>query len=97
MRIVTISYLKEFYIKHNQAEKPIRAWIEVTEEAVWKTPHDIKKFFRYIDVLPGNRVVFNIGGNKYRLVAKINYKTGTVYTKFIGTHAEYDKIDAEKI
>lgn len=63
----------------------------------WRTPSDIKRLYRTADILPGNRVVFNIGGNKYRLIVKIRYDLGIVYIRFIGTHAEYDRINAEVI
>ncbi len=65
--------------------------------AQWRTPQDILDHYRSADILPGNRVVFNIKGNQYRLVVKIHYNTGIVYIRFVGTHAEYDKVDAETI
>ncbi len=68
-----------------------------TKYTIWGTPHDIKKLHRDADILVDNRVVFNIGGNKFRLIVKINYNCGVVYIKFIGTHSEYDKINAETI
>ncbi len=79
------------------AKGPLDAWFYETKKAVWKTPADIKAMYRSADILKDNRIVFNIGGNKYRLVVKINYPTQTVFVRFVGTHREYDRIDVEKV
>jgi len=71
--------------------------VKTVEREQWHGFNDVKKTFRSADVIPGNRVVFNIKGNKYRIVVKIHYNTGFMYVRFIGTHAEYDKINAETI
>lgn len=97
MRIIRTKPLIEFYEKHNQAEIPLKCWIEEARNNLWKTPQDIKDRYRSADILSDNRVVFNIKGNDFRLIVKINYNCGVVYIKFIGTHAEYDKINAETI
>lgn len=97
MRIIRKKPLVEFYQKHNKAEHPLKTWVKKAQEATWKTPQDIKNDYKTADVLPDNRVVFNINGNHFRLIVKINYNCGVVYIKFIGTHAEYDKINAETI
>jgi mRNA interferase HigB len=97
MRILKRKTLKEYFTKHANAKGPLEAWFAEAKNAQWKTPDDIKKIYRSADILPGNRVVFNIGGNNYRLVVKIAYKSGIVYIRFLGTHSEYDKIDAETI
>lgn len=89
--------LIDFYKKHPQAAEPLKAWTQEAKRTRWKNTHDIKKFYRDADILPDNRVVFNVGGNKFRLIVKINYNCSVVYVKFIGTHAEYDKINAEII
>jgi mRNA interferase HigB len=73
------------------------AWFHEAERARWKTPDDIKREYRSADFLPGNRVVFNIAGKTFRLIVKIAYKPGIVFVRFIGTHAEYNKIDAERV
>ena len=86
-----------FYKKHADAAGPLKAWYSEARHAVWKTPPDIKTKFNSADFIQGNRVVFNIGGNKYRLIVKIAYIPGLVYIRFVGTHAEYDKIDAGTI
>jgi len=97
MRIIRTKPLIEFYKKHPQAEAPLKAWVMETKYKTWDTPHDIKNLHRSADILPNNRVVFNIGGNNFRLIVKINYNCRVVYIKFIGTHAEYDKINAEAV
>lgn len=97
MRIVKRSTLKEYWEEHKDVEEPLKAWFFEAEHAEWKSSHDVTQHYRTADPIPGNRVVFNIKGNKYRLVVKIHYNTGIVYIRFIGTHAEYDKIDAETI
>jgi mRNA interferase HigB len=97
MRVIARKTLKEFWLSHADAEQPFKAWFAEASAANWKSFQDIKKSYRSADVLPGNRVVFNIKGNRYRLVIKLHYNTGIVYIRFIGTHAEYDEIDAETI
>jgi mRNA interferase HigB len=72
----------------------LQAWLENAERAKWETPRDIQSIYGNDAVLPDNRAVFNIKGNKYRLVVQVHYNTGIVYIRFIGTHAEYDRIDA---
>ena len=97
MHVIKKKTLMEFWVGHADSKIPLNAWFREAKVAVWKTPRDIKQRYRSADILPGNRVVFNIGGNKYRLVVKIAYVPGLVYIRFIGTHAEYDKINAETI
>jgi mRNA interferase HigB len=97
MRIISRRLLKDFWTQHPQAEQPLRSWFEEAKHSQWKHPKDIKLLYRSADFLSGNKVIFNIGGNKYRLIVKINYEYGVIYTIFIGTHAEYDKVDVEKI
>lgn len=97
MRIISRKTLKEFWIKHPQAERPLRAWFADAKHANWKTPSTIKEIYKNASILPNSRVVFNIKGNDYRLITAINYDLGIIYIRFIGTHAEYDKIDAKTI
>ncbi len=97
MRIVAIKTLQQFWSKHRDAEQSLKAWYAEAADAQWRTPQDILARFGSADFLAGNRVVFNIKGNQYRLVVKIHYNTGIVTIRFIGTHAEYDRIDAETI
>jgi mRNA interferase HigB len=90
-------FIKEFYTRNPKAGQPLKAWVQEVKSEKWKTPQDVKRLYRSADILPDNRVVCNIGGNNFRLVVKIHYNCGVVYIRFIGNHAEYDKIDAEKI
>lgn len=79
------------------SEDPLKAWYAEARKAVWKTPADIKAKYRSASFVADNRVVFNIAGNKYRLVVHLNYEIGVVLVKFVGTHEEYDAIDAVTI
>ena len=97
MRVISVKRLRDFWELHRDAERMLRAWYGEAEVAQWKTPQDILDNYSSADILPGNRVVFNIKGNLYRLVVQIHYNTGLVYIRFVGNHAEYDRIDAEKI
>lgn len=97
MRIVARKTLTEFYRAHSDVEQQLEAWYYEAKHADWKTPADIKQRYANASILSDNRVVFNIKGNDYRLVVKIHYNMGIIYIRFFGTHAEYDKIDAEKI
>ena len=89
--------LREFWAKHADAEQPLKAWLAVAESATWRTPQEIKDLFRSTSFLSDNRVVFNIGGNRFRLVIHFHYEYGIARIKFIGTHTEYDAINAETI
>ncbi len=99
MRIIAVSTLKDFWSRpgRQDAEQPLRAWVHVVRAAGWSKPTDVKAMFRSADVVSGERVVFDIGGNKYRLVAAIHYRGQRLYVRFIGTHAEYDKIDVRTV
>jgi mRNA interferase HigB len=97
MRIIAKSALSSFWALHSDAEEPLLAWYHEVEREDWDTPAKVKTRYRAASIVGGNRVVFNIKGNKYRLVVKINYPYRVVYIRFVGTHAEYDKIDAEEV
>lgn len=97
MRVIARKTLKNFWGKHADAEQPLKAWFHETKTAHWKSFKDIKARFRSADVLPGNRVVFNLKGNTYRLIVQLHYNTSIAFIRFVGTHAEYDKIDARTI
>ncbi len=97
MRIISRGTLRDFWTAHADAGQPLRAWFHEASAARWSTPAEIKQDYPSADILPDNRIVFNIKGNHYRLVVKIHYNTGIVFIRFIGTHAEYDKIDASRI
>ena len=99
MHIIKRKTLVDFYEQPNRqdAKGPLEAWYYEAMHANWTSPADVKDQYRSASILKNNRVVFNIAGNKYRLVVRINYDSGTVFVRFIGTHKEYDKIDAEVI
>ncbi len=97
MRVISRGPFRDFTAKHPQAKAPLDAWFAEARRADWGSFADVKAAHRSAETLPGNRVIFNIGGNKYRLVAKFAYRCRTVYVRFVGTHAEYDRIDASII
>ena len=97
MRIIALSKLRVFWNKHPQAEIPLRAWHADASRADWKSPADIKEAYRSASFLPNKRVVFNIKGNDYRLIVTVHYNRGMMFIRFVGTHAEYDRIDASTI
>lgn len=94
MKIVGKGILYDFIKSHADARTKISAWLLEAEEAMWNTPNDIKERYVHASFLGGNRVIFNIKGNAYRLEVKINYQHQTVLIKRIGTHAEYAKWDS---
>ena len=98
MRIIARRVLKEFWAVHNQAEAPLTAWYTVVSKADWKGPADVKAMFgTSVDFVADNRVIFDIAGNKYRLVVHVAYRFHLVLIKFVGTHADYDKINADTV
>lgn len=99
MRIIAVSTLKEFWSQpgRGDAAQPLRAWVRIVGAADWSRPTDVKLMFRSADILTGDRVIFDIGGNKYRLVAAVHYRGKRIYVRFIGTHQEYDDIDAATV
>ncbi|WP_368566184.1 type II toxin-antitoxin system HigB family toxin [Pseudoxanthomonas sp. UTMC 1351] len=97
MRVVALSSLRTFWTSHSDAEQPLKAWYDEAKAASWATSHDIKARYASASFVGSNRVVFNIKGNDYRLIVAVAYKVGVVYIKFIGTHAEYDKVDAATV
>ena len=97
MRIIAISHLKSFWEIYPDSEQPFLAWIDEARKADWKTPADIKAHFATASILKSRRVVFNIKGNDFRLVVAVAYRFGAVYIKFVGTHKQYDGIDADTI
>lgn len=97
MRIVAKKNLIIFYEKHPLAKQPLLSWYEEANSTTWTSPQDIKSRYASASFVGRNRVVFNIKGNAYRLIVSIAYRLGIIYIKFVGTHAEYDKINAETI
>ena len=97
MRIISRKKLREFWRQHSDTEKPLKAWFADVKNADWQNSMDIKRDYLNVSFLAVNRVVFNIKGNKYRLISAINYEFAIVYIRFIGTHKDYDRIDAKII
>jgi len=100
MRVIALSTLKAFW-RHGStyvdAREPVLAWYRHAVAADWSAPADVKADFGNASILKDGRVVFNIAGNKYRLVVWINYPYRVIYVRFIGTHAQYDRIDAQTV
>lgn len=97
MWIIAKRTLREFGERHPDAAQPLLAWHSIVERADWGNPNDVKALFRHASIIANDRVVFNIKGNDYRLVAHIRYHHRRVYIRFIGTHAEYDAINAAEV
>ena len=100
MRVIARSAIREFLDSHStyaDSKEPLEAWFHHTRKADWSTPAGLKQELRHASILQDGRVVFNIAGNKYRLVAQINYKQQIVYIRFIGTHKQYDEINAQTV
>jgi len=97
MRIIAKRTLREFWERYPEAEEPLLAWYREVEKQDWDTPAEVKAKYGGASIVGDNRVVFNIKGNDYRLVVKINYPYRVVYIRFVGTHAEYDAIDVEEV
>jgi mRNA interferase HigB len=97
MRIIAKRALREFWESYPDAEEPLLAWYREVEKEDWDTPTKVKEKYRSASIIGDKRVVFNVKGNNYRLVVRINYPYRVVYVRFVGTHAEYDEIDAEEV
>lgn len=99
MHIISRKKLKSFYEKPDfcDAKGPLEAWFHEVRHEEWRTPSDVKAKYGSASFLKDNRIVFNIGGNKYRLVVRVNYSLKIVFIRFVGTHEAYDQIDAEVI
>ena len=97
MRIIARSTLRSFWEQYPDAERPLKAWFYEASRANWQSPSDIKSLYRHASILANNRVVFNIKGNDYRLIVHVRYDISIIFIRFIGTHKEYDKIDATTI
>jgi mRNA interferase HigB len=97
VRVISKGTLRDFWQIHKDCEGQLKSWYNEAVCAMWNSPNDIKLDYPSVRILQDNRIVFNIKGNSYRLVVKINYKYGIVWIRFIGTHGAYDKINAETI
>lgn len=97
MRVISRKILRRFWDKHPNARQPLQAWYADVKQANWKRPSDIKATYQTASFISNNRVIFNIKGNKYRIVIVIEYRFGIVYIRFVGSHQEYDHISADTI
>ena len=96
-RIIAKSTLREYWEKHTDSEQYLKTWYDTAKSSKWYSPNDIKQTYANASVLKDSRVVFNIKGNSYRLIVKFNYEKQWAFIRFIGTHKEYDKINADTI
>ena len=97
MRIISRKTLREFWERYPDARQALQTWYADIARADWKTPGDIKAVYRNASFLADNRIVFNIKGNRYRVVVRVVYQFGIVYIRFVGTHEEYNRIDAASV
>lgn len=98
MQVIALRTLRQFWEMHPSAETPVKVWYAMAAKADWRSPADIKRQFgTLVDFVGDNRVIFDLGGNKYRLIVHVSYPFKRILVKFIGTHTEYDKINAEII
>lgn len=97
MRVIAIGTLRAFWEAHPAAEQALKAWYDEAKAARWTTPADIRARYGSASFVANNRVVFNMKGNDYRLIVAVAYRFEAVFIKFIGTHAEYDKVDATTV
>lgn len=97
MNVVARRTLVEFWTLHPKAKAPLSAWYEIARAAEWRTPQDVRADFNSVDFVGDNRLIFDIGGNNYRLVTRISYPFKQLLVKFVGTHRDYDRIDPATI
>lgn len=97
MKVIAVGNLRSFWERHPEAEQSLKAWYDEARHANWTTPKDIKRHYASASFVGRNRVIFNIKGNDYRLVVAVAYRFKAVYIKFVGTHAQYDRIDAATV
>ena len=98
MNVISRKTLQTFWESHPHAETPLSTWYQIFSKGTWSSPTDIKDAFgTNVDFVGDNRVIFDIGGNKYRVVVHVSYRFKTALIKFVGTHEEYDKIVAETV
>jgi len=96
-RIFAKSTLRQFWEKYSDSEQYLKTWYDTAMNSDWKTPNDVKKTYASVSILKDSRIVFNIKGNSYRLVTKFNFEKQWIFIRFIGTHTDYEKIDANTI
>lgn len=97
MRVIAKKILREFWEKNPDCEQQLKSWYREAERGEWKNSNEVKKAYPSASILKDNRVVFNIKGNNYRLIVRINFQYQMIWIRFMGTHKEYDRVDANKI
>lgn len=97
MRIIALRPLRDFWSRHPDAEIPLRSWYAAASRAAWRSPVEVKAAYRNASFIANNRIVFNVKGNDYRLVVAVHCNRGLMFIRFVGTHRDYDKIDAATI
>jgi mRNA interferase HigB len=97
MRVIAKRHLVDYWTKHPDTEQPLKSWYDEVAKAEWGTPQDIKRQYASASFVAKNRVVFNIKGNAHRLIVAVAYRLGAVYIKFVGTHQQYDQVNAAKV
>lgn len=97
MRIIKHKTLKDYFTEHPETKGALESWYHEVKKETWRNPEDVRVKYPKARTIPGNRVIFKILGNKYRLVIKIEYTSGLIFIRFIGTHKEYDRINAEEV
>jgi mRNA interferase HigB len=97
LRVIAKKVFREFWIRNSDCEQQLKSWYQEAKKSEWKNTNEIKKEYPTASILGDNSVVFNIKGNNYRLVVKINFQYQMMWVRFVGTHKEYDRIDANKI
>ena len=97
MRIIAKKTLREFWERHADAQQSLQSWYADVQQADWKSTAEVKSMYRNVSFVANNRAVFNIKGNKYRVIVAIHYEYRIVYIRFVGTHAEYDTVDAATV
>lgn len=97
MRVISLKTLQKFWSKNHDAKQHLLVWYDEVSQAHWKNPEEIKERYTTASILKNRRVVFNIKGNQYRLIVGVAYEFGSVFIKFVGTHDQYSKVDAETV
>jgi mRNA interferase HigB len=97
MRVIAKSTIRTFWEKHEDAAVPLKTWYKIVEKSNWSNGHEVKKDFATVSIVGENRLVFNIKGNKYRIVVYAVFKFQKFFIRFIGTHQQYDRIDVKTI
>lgn len=97
MRIIAKRTLREYWEQEPRAEQPLKSWYAIASKADWSSPTDVKQMYRNASIVGNDRTVFNIGGNRYRLIVRFDYASRLGFVRFVGTHAEYDRVSAAHV